>query len=182
MLKTIFIATSSLILLTSCQSPQSSTTQSIKNNEPSSINNPAVKKHNALRQQHFVGSKLSYSLKLEKEAQTYVNKLAQSGKFEHDPSNIGKMYGENLYRHSSTQKPNLNKIIQKWYDEKKYYDMQTQKCQTSKVCGHYTQVVWKNSKLLGCASAKYTKGSYKNGYVTICKYYPYGNIQGENPY
>lgn len=183
MLKFYIFIILTLFLLSACQNES----QIVEPNpqvvsQSSPITNIALEKHNELRQLHFNSSNLIYSLKLEQDAQNYANYLANNGTFIHDKNNRSNMYGENLYRFSGTSKPNLNLIIQSWYDEEKYYNHTTKTCIAGKVCGHYTQIIWKNSKLLGCASAQYTKGSFKGGYVTLCKYYPYGNIIGKNPY
>ncbi|BBG95244.1 pathogenesis-related protein-1-like protein [Prunus dulcis] len=45
-------------------------------------------------------------------------------------------------------------------------------------CGHYTQVVWRNSVHLGCARAKCDN----NWVFVICSYEPPGNYEGERPY
>ncbi|CAI5473698.1 unnamed protein product [Closterium sp. Yama58-4] len=45
-------------------------------------------------------------------------------------------------------------------------------------CGHYTQVVWNNSKKLGCAKA--SCGTSAD--VWACHYYPPGNYGGQRPY
>lgn len=39
--------------------------------------------------------------------------------------------------------------------------------------GHFTQVVWKGSKSVGCGIAQSSKGTY-----TVCQYKPAGNFQG----
>lgn len=175
---------SMIILLTACQKdinvPLPNNTENIAST--SQITNEALEKHNQLRKRHFQNGNLSYSLQLEADAQEYANELAREGTFKHDPSNLSNKYGENLYRYSGSTKPDLNLIIQRWYDEKKYYKHNTRECERGQMCGHYTQIVWKDSKLLGCASAQYTRGSFKGGYVTLCKYYPYGNIIGRDPY
>jgi len=144
--------------------------------------NVALKKHNQLRTLHFDDAPLHYSKKVEQAAQDYANKLAKSGNFDHDSDNLKNKYGENLFAFSLNRKPDLNDIIQKWYDEKQYYTYETQECVDGHMCGHYTQIVWKESKFLGCASAQYKKGRFKGGYVTVCKYYPYGNIIGQDPF
>ncbi|KAK8263483.1 hypothetical protein V6Z11_D12G045400 [Gossypium hirsutum] len=46
------------------------------------------------------------------------------------------------------------------------------------VCGHYTQVVWRNSVHLGCAKVKCNNG----GTFIVCNYSPRGNIVGQKPY
>ena len=55
-----------------------------------------------------------------------------------------------------------------------------------KVCGHYTQLVWRNSTLLGCAYARCTSNSPFQGVPTwdfwVCDYSPPGNWVGQRPY
>ncbi|CAK9327998.1 unnamed protein product [Citrullus colocynthis] len=46
------------------------------------------------------------------------------------------------------------------------------------VCGHYTQVVWKDSIRIGCAKANCRTG----GAFIVCNYDPHGNIIGQRPY
>ncbi|CAI7851912.1 unnamed protein product, partial [Closterium sp. NIES-53] len=45
-------------------------------------------------------------------------------------------------------------------------------------CGHYTQVVWNNSRQVGCAKASCGEDSD----VWACNYFPAGNFVGELPY
>ena len=180
------IPLSTLLLLSACQKERQPTSSISHHSEidNSIINskNSALLKHNQLRLLHFQDAPLKYSAKLEADAQAYANKLAQTGRFDHDPQNLEKKYGENLFAFSKATAPNYNHIIQKWYDEGQYYNYSSNRCQSGHICGHYTQIIWKNSKFLGCASAKYQKGRFKGGYVTVCKYYPYGNIVGQTPY
>ena len=138
--------------------------------------------HNQLREQYFQGHTLIRSSTLEQDAQNYANYLAQTGQFTHDPNNRSHKYGENLFAFSQNSIPDYADIIQKWYSEGSYYDYETNSCQSGKVCGHYTQIIWKNSQKIGCASAQYLQGRFKNGYITVCKYFPYGNIIGQQPY
>ncbi|KAG2238103.1 hypothetical protein Bca52824_092676 [Brassica carinata] len=58
------------------------------------------------------------------------------------------------------------------------YDYGSNTCASGKQCGHYTQIVWKNSVRLGCA-----KVSCDNGQTFItCNYDPQGNFVGQWPY
>ena len=147
-----------------------------------SITKDYVKIHNQLREHYFQGHPLMQSNSLEQDAQNYANYLAQTGQFTHDPTNLSHKYGENLYAFSSNATPNLKNIIQSWYNEQQYYNYSSNQCQSGEMCGHYTQIIWKTSKKVGCASAQYQKGRFQGGYVTVCKYYPYGNIVGKRPY
>lgn len=47
-----------------------------------------------------------------------------------------------------------------------------------KMCGHYTQIVWRDSVRLGCASVNCLNG----GMYAICSYDPPGNYIGESPF
>ena len=167
----------SMLLFTACQ-PQPKLNIQNSNSNPKEY----VKLHNQLREKYFHAHPLIWSATLERDAQHYANYLAQTGQFRHDPTNQSRKYGENLFAFSRNATPNYAYIIQKWYREGAYYNYETNRCQRGKVCGHYTQIIWKKSQKIGCASAQYKQGRFKNGYVTVCKYYPYGNIIGERPY
>jgi pathogenesis-related protein 1 len=60
-------------------------------------------------------------------------------------------------------------------DSKCYMDMH------SDGCGHYTQVVWRDSTEVGCGVATCQSGRDTND-IWICNYYPGGNFIGEKPY
>ena len=62
--------------------------------------------------------------------------------------------GENLaYRYGTSYRPDLKSAVEdavkSWADEVKDYDYENNKC--SKVCGHYTQIVWATTEAVGCA-------------------------------
>ena len=48
------------------------------------------------------------------------------------------------------------------------------------MCGHYTQVVWRNTTKIGCAI--YTCPGFQYGSTVVCDYGPGGNIGGQSPY
>jgi pathogenesis-related protein 1 len=67
--------------------------------------------------------------------------------------------------------------VRMWAGEKQYYDHKSNKCIGGE-CGHYTQVVWRDTKYLGCAKVK-----CHNGWMFVtCNYDPPGNYDGESPY
>jgi pathogenesis-related protein 1 len=45
--------------------------------------------------------------------------------------------------------------------------------------GHYTQVIWKTTREIGCAVAKRKDIP---GYIAVCRYNPTGNTVGQKPY
>ncbi|CAL5183296.1 unnamed protein product [Lathyrus oleraceus] len=65
-----------------------------------------------------------------------------------------------------------------WVGEKPYYDYNSNSCAAGQMCGHYTQVVWKNTVRIGCAKVKCENG----GTFITCNYDPPGNYIGERPY
>uniref|UniRef100_F7DWI6 SCP domain-containing protein n=1 Tax=Ornithorhynchus anatinus TaxID=9258 RepID=F7DWI6_ORNAN len=84
--------------------------------------------------------------------------------------------GENIWT-GSLSLFSASSAIQKWYDEVQYYTYETRSC--TKVCGHYTQVVWATSYKVGCAvhlcpQVAGFKG-LTNGAHFICNYGLAGN-------
>ncbi len=117
---------------------------------------------------------------------TWAEPLAQAAqswadgcKFEHS----GGEYGENLYA-SAGSTPTGPSVVKSWADEVADYDYGSNSC--TKVCGHYTQVVWRDSKQLGCAMKACTTnspfGSFASWTLVVCEYDPPGNFTGKKPY
>ncbi|KAI3435045.1 SCP domain-containing protein [Psidium guajava] len=83
-------------------------------------------------------------------------------------------------RTSRRASPDLTgtRAVNMWVGEKPYYSYNSNSCAPGKVCGHYTQVVWRNSVRLGCAKARCATG----GTLITCNYDPPGNVVGQKPY
>jgi pathogenesis-related protein 1 len=62
-----------------------------------------------------------------------------------------------------------------WASEAAQYDYKTNRC--TGTCGHYTQLVWRDTKEVGCAVARSA-----NREVWACDYAPPGNYIGMRPY
>jgi pathogenesis-related protein 1 len=93
----------------------------------------------------------------------------------------GGPYGENIFAATGSKSP--KDVVDDWVSEKTDYDYATDSC--SGVCGHYTQVVWRDSKRLGCGVANCTKNSpFGSGswQMWVCNYDPPGNFVGKKPY
>ncbi|KAI0209416.1 Glioma pathogenesis-related protein 1, partial [Lamellibrachia satsuma] len=83
--------------------------------------------------------------------------------------------GQNLYL-TSANSINLDSAIQAWYNEIEFYTYDTRAC--SLVCGHYTQVVWAETREVGCAHSycdPMTGTSIRRGTYLVCNYGPPGN-------
>ena len=117
-------------------------------------------------------------------AKTYLMKCidneAPTGLVDHDPdrSNVaGYQYiGENIY--ASSGGASGEDAVANWISEKANYNYANNTC--NGVCGHYTQVVWRNTTHLGCAL--YNCQGLQFPSTILCDYGPGGNFNGEKPY
>jgi pathogenesis-related protein 1 len=92
-------------------------------------------------------------------------------------------YGENIYASTGDTAP--PDVVAAWVAEAANYDYATNTCATNEVCGHYTQVVWRDSVSLGCGVESCTTGSpFGSGswQIYVCDYDPPGNFDGMKPY
>ncbi|CAN8270948.1 unnamed protein product [Cochlearia groenlandica] len=89
-------------------------------------------------------------------------------------------YGENLAAGWGTMSGPV--ATEYWMTEKANYDYDTNTCgggNDDGVCGHYTQIVWRESVRLGCGSVRCKNNEY---IWVICSYDPPGNYIGQRPY
>lgn len=95
--------------------------------------------------------------------------------------------GENLYWASALMWSNGRRDVQavtpeavvgSWGDEVADYDIQTNACRAGRMCGHYTQVVWRNTREVGCAAQICPNKEQ----IWVCRYRPAGNWVGQRPY
>lgn len=114
---------------------------------------------------------LRWSNRLAGVARQWANHLVATGEFQH---HLGDKYGENLYEMTGgTASP--RQVVAAWADEARNYDLRDNTC--SGVCGHYTQIVWRTTRTVGCAVAD---GADRQ--VWVCEYDPAGNWVGYRPY
>jgi pathogenesis-related protein 1 len=86
--------------------------------------------------------------------------------------------GENLYA-TTAAVPNATEAVAGWAGEAPYYDVATNACNGG-VCGHYTQLVWRATREVGCAVGECPKLQFRS--TLVCNYVPAGNVVGERPY
>uniref|UniRef100_A0A0K0FXA7 CAP domain-containing protein (inferred by orthology to a human protein) n=1 Tax=Strongyloides venezuelensis TaxID=75913 RepID=A0A0K0FXA7_STRVS len=104
-------------------------------------------------------------------AQIYAEYLARINKLIHDPKNTEEKTGENLAFGS----PWISHLaVKNWYDEISQYDFK--KPEFSFKTGHFTQLVWRDSKRAGFGVAVSADG---RRVFVVCKYTPPGNYAGE---
>jgi len=91
--------------------------------------------------------------------------------------------GENIF--AGTGSYTATQIVNDWNGEKAFYNRATNRCGTGKVCGHYTQLVWRGTTSVGCAEKLCSSGSPFGGgnwKSYVCGYSPPGNVVGQKPY
>jgi len=125
-----------------------------------------VKWHNTYRIKHQAGP-VTWDNNLAKGAQDWAKYLADNNLFQHAP-NI--RAGENLYTSASKPDEPCTAATKAFYGEVKNYDFS--KPGFSRNTGHFTQVVWKNTKQIGAAQATRKDGSL----VVVIRYSPPGNF------
>lgn len=146
-----------------------------------------VAAHNKWRAQVGVPG-LRYSPELAASAQAWADELKRTNHCRMRHSKPEGQYGENLYWSSAVvwldgrrelSKVPAEKPIDSWGSEKRDYDDAKNSCKPGKMCGHYTQMVWKTSTQVGCAMAVCEDSQEQ---VWVCQYQPAGNVVGRKPY
>ncbi|CAA6822465.1 MAG: SCP-like extracellular [uncultured Thiotrichaceae bacterium] len=144
-----------------------------------------ISTHNKFRAKYGL-KRLSWSNELASYSQEWANTLKNNNacRMRHRPNNP---YGENLSWASpvswsdgkrSIQQLSSADVVNGWGNEDKFYNYQRNSCQQGQQCGHYTQMVWKDTTQVGCAVAICQDFSQ----VWVCNYNPPGNYIGKRPY
>jgi pathogenesis-related protein 1 len=129
-----------------------------------------LKAHNRIRSRLSLPY-LGWSEPLSEAAQLWANTLVKEDGLRHSADLA---FGENLYRIDGGEAtPRM--VVDAWASESSRYNYKTNKCRGR--CGHYTQIVWKDTTQVGCAVA--SAGDHE---IWVCEYNPPGNIIGERPY
>ena len=128
--------------------------------------------HNTVRQKVGVAP-LKWSNKLAARAEEWAKTLAATG-----ASRMQGIPGQNI---AYTGPPGHAKgadVVAAWSAEASNYDREKNACIDPKLrCNHYTQVVWRDSSSLGCATAHDAQRD-----IWVCDYDPPGNNVAEKPY
>lgn len=147
-------------------------------------------------QKNIVGIHNMYRNPLKLEKLEWSDDLATSAKkwaiilennncpLQHSPAELRNNYGENLYAGWSTNSSyriSIKNGVRAWAQEKSQYQYKANSCAPNQMCGHYTQMVWKNTRNVGCALARCSV-SGQTTEILICQYDPPGNYIGELPY
>ncbi len=139
-----------------------------------------VAAHNAVRAQVGVPP-IAYSTQVAASAQAWADHLKSTNhcRLTHSSGSNGEnLYWAGAWSNGPAQDIHSADPVNAWAAEKKDYTASTNTCAAGKVCGHYTQLVWKNSTQVGCGVAMCSD----NTQVWVCQYAPAGNWVGQKPY
>ena len=123
---------------------------------------------------------LQWNDRLAADARGWADELARSGKFEHSPDTPGEEpQGENLWA-GTPRAFSPEAMIRLWVSEKRDYrpgvfPYNSRSGDVENV-GHYTQLIWRSSRQVGCASAVGVREEF-----LVCRYSEAGNVYGERP-
>nr|XP_054923949.1 uncharacterized protein LOC126526051 [Dermacentor andersoni] len=131
-----------------------------------------LRSHNRYRRRHGVHT-LKQDPELDRYAQAWALVMAQRDRMQH---RTNALHGENLYMwwSSNLEAPITgSQAVKSWYDEIKLYDFDNPGFRSG--TGHFTQLVWKDSRRLGTGIARGPKGTV---YI-VSVYDPRGNMMGQ---
>lgn len=123
---------------------------------------------------------LVWSAKLSEHARKWAQTLAVSEMFEHAPVGADGGEGENLWtgtKDDYTPEEMIGFFIDegKLFKRRKFPDVST--TGRWEDVGHYTQIVWKDTREVGCAIASNRQSDF-----LVCRYWPAGNTIGQQVY
>jgi pathogenesis-related protein 1 len=125
--------------------------------------------HNAIRAKAKLPP-LQWSSELAAYSKRWANTLQAKNLSIHNSSSP---YGENIFVTGAGATPSI--VVGGWASESRNYDYRTNSC--SGDCGHYTQIVWRDTRRVGCAVMHNARRS-----VWVCSYDPPGNYRNIWPY
>ena len=123
---------------------------------------------------------LAWNAGLAADARVWANELAATGRFEHSPDEPGEEpQGENLWA-GTPRAFSPEAMVRLWSTEKRDYRPgvfpNNSRSGDVENVGHYTLLIWRASRLVGCASAV-----GRNEEFLVCRYSEAGNVVGQRP-
>lgn len=125
-------------------------------------------------------SPLSWNSNLEAEAAEWGKTLTRKGYLQHADQSVRSGAGENLWIGTAGYW-DVDGMFKMFIDERKDYRHKTfpnvSRTGNWKDVGHYTQIVWRDTREVGCAVV-----TGKGNDVLVCRYWPAGNVLGSKAY
>lgn len=123
---------------------------------------------NTLRAKHN-SPPLQYNTTLAKNSNQWAYHLSSTTSLVHSSGFVGENLGLTQLNSNATMS-----IIDMWYNENIFYDYSNPKFTYE--TGHFTQIVWKNTKTVGFGISIDAKTNFM---YMVMQFYPPGNVQGE---
>ncbi|KAJ0746326.1 putative CAP domain-containing protein [Helianthus annuus] len=120
---------------------------------------------------------LGWDFQLQKYAQWWAGQRKGDCQLMHSFPEDDFKLGENIYWGSGSSWTPVD-AVNTWAGEERYYRYGANTCASGQQCGHYTQIVWKTTRRVGCARVVCDSGDV----FMTCNYDPVGNVIGERPY
>ena len=143
------------------------------------FNSRLLAAHNAERARIGVPA-MGWDPALAADARVWADELAATGRFEHSPDESGKpLEGENLWA-GTPRAYSPEAMVGLWAAEKADYrpGLFPNNSRSGDVenVGHYTQLIWRSSRRVGCATAVGRDEEF-----LVCRYSDAGNVSGQRP-
>jgi len=124
--------------------------------------------------------RLAWSNRLARDAEAWAQQLAGEGWLRHASRNENGGAGENLWMGSAGYYA-PETMIAAFLEERRFYRHGTfpnvSRTGNWQDVGHYTQVVWRETREVGCAVARNARDDF-----LVCRYWPSGNWMGQVPF
>lgn len=124
--------------------------------------------------------RLAWSDRLARDARAWAQRLAGEGWLRHASHGENGGAGENLWMGSAGYYA-PESMIDAFLEERRHYRHGTfpnvSRTGNWQDVGHYTQVVWRDTREVGCAVARNARNDF-----LVCRYWPAGNWMGQRPF
>lgn len=124
--------------------------------------------------------RLKWSAKLAGEAQEWAEHLARQGRMTHADPYKRRGAGENLWMGAAGYY-SAETMVGGFVEERRHYRHgnfpEVSRTGNWKDVGHYTQVIWRETREVGCAVARGEREDF-----LVCRYWPAGNTYGKLAY
>lgn len=132
--------------------------------------------HNEARKA-FGSAPLQWSDKLTEDARHWARQLALENTIRHSPQDARNPAGENLWMGTRGYFP-ASRMVGYFVDEQRYFEAgrfpNVSNTGNWADVGHYTQIVWADTRQVGCAKASNAQND-----ILVCRYFPSGNVMGQ---
>ena len=124
---------------------------------------------------------LAWDERLAVEARSYAIELARTGRFEHSLPEARRHAGENLFMGTAgaySPEAMIGDFIDERSDFRPGIFPDIARDGNWHNVGHYTQIIWRETRAVGCAIAR---GRADDGEISdflVCRYWPAGNVMG----